>query len=210
MVFKMAVQVPHGRSREEGERRRAEILDHAERIIGKRGYNGFSIQELAQSCGLSKPGVLHHFGSKEQLLITLLRDREATHESAIAAKAAARAIPATTPAERLQNFIVGMASVLERDIAQPGLTRLHATLRAEALDEDHPAHGYFKERAAAKQQILTDHLAGLVSAPRACARQILALMAGLTEQWFREEPGFDVVSEFESALGHMLEATRCD
>ena len=68
--------------------RRAQILDETMRIIGERGYHGFGIQELAKRCDLTKPGVLHHFGSKDQLLIALLNDRDAKHEKELSARTA--------------------------------------------------------------------------------------------------------------------------
>ena len=43
------------------------IIESAVPIIGHYGYCGFSIRMLSEACGLTVPGVLHHFGLKEDL-----------------------------------------------------------------------------------------------------------------------------------------------
>ena len=55
--------------------RRARILDETLRIVSERGYHGFGIQELAERCGLTKPGLLHHFGSRGELLLAISMTR---------------------------------------------------------------------------------------------------------------------------------------
>src|ERR1700741_2401727 len=56
--------------------RRKQFLAEAARIIGERGYFGFGLQELAERCRVTKAGLLHHFGSKDQLLVELLQERD--------------------------------------------------------------------------------------------------------------------------------------
>src|SRR4051794_14775999 len=69
--------------------KRERILEETLRIVSERGYHGFGIQELAERCGLTKPGLLHHFGSKDQLLITLLNEVEGRKEAELAGAFAA-------------------------------------------------------------------------------------------------------------------------
>src|SRR5919107_1273183 len=57
-------------------RRRAEILEAAMSVFGERGYANGSLQDIADRVGMTHAGVLHHFGSKEQLLIALLEYRD--------------------------------------------------------------------------------------------------------------------------------------
>ena len=68
--------LPPARSRDKPEIRRPSILDEAIRVIAERGY-GFTVQELAQSCGLSNAGLLHQFPSKERLFLAALEEIEA-------------------------------------------------------------------------------------------------------------------------------------
>ncbi len=56
---------------EEGQRSRA-ILEAAARLICARGYEGTSIQEIADACHLTKAGLYHHIESKEHLLLAIM------------------------------------------------------------------------------------------------------------------------------------------
>src|SRR5215213_2164309 len=52
--------------------RRAAILDAALEVFSKRGYNGASIDEIAQAAGISKALIYEHFPSKKELHVSLL------------------------------------------------------------------------------------------------------------------------------------------
>ena len=51
--------------------RHRQILETAARLIGAKGYEGTSIQDIAEACGLTKAGLYHHIRSKEQLLLQI-------------------------------------------------------------------------------------------------------------------------------------------
>lgn len=55
---------------------REDILDAALETFGNRGYNNGSLVEIADQVGMTHPGVLHHFGSKDQLLLAVLAHRD--------------------------------------------------------------------------------------------------------------------------------------
>ncbi|WP_245822959.1 TetR/AcrR family transcriptional regulator [Brachybacterium avium] len=48
--------------------RREEILDAAAALFAERGYHGASLRDISRRVGISHPGMLHHFASKEALL----------------------------------------------------------------------------------------------------------------------------------------------
>ncbi|MEM9834942.1 MAG: TetR/AcrR family transcriptional regulator [Bacteroidota bacterium] len=57
---------------------KSELLNLCWSVFHRDGYNGTSIQKVADAVGLGKAGLLHHFGSKEGLMkAVLLHAREA-------------------------------------------------------------------------------------------------------------------------------------
>jgi TetR/AcrR family transcriptional regulator, cholesterol catabolism regulator len=52
--------------------RRREILETAARVICEKSYEGASIQDIAEACGLTKAGLYHHIRSKEHLLLEIM------------------------------------------------------------------------------------------------------------------------------------------
>jgi AcrR family transcriptional regulator len=55
----------------EGTDRRGAILETAARLICEKGYEGTSIQDIADAAGLTKAGLYHHIRSKEHLLLEI-------------------------------------------------------------------------------------------------------------------------------------------
>src|SRR3954454_6746245 len=60
------------RKRLSAEDRRGTILDAALAVFSRRGYNGASIDEIAQAAGISKALIYEHFPSKKDLHVSLL------------------------------------------------------------------------------------------------------------------------------------------
>lgn len=58
-----------------GTQRRHQLIDIARAIFAERGYDGTSVEEVAQRAGVSKPVVYEHFGGKEGLYAVVV-DRE--------------------------------------------------------------------------------------------------------------------------------------
>jgi len=67
------VRVP--RARMTGAERRYQLIDVARTLFAERGYEGTSIEEIAQRANVSKPVVYEHFGGKEGLYAVVV-DRE--------------------------------------------------------------------------------------------------------------------------------------
>jgi AcrR family transcriptional regulator len=63
------------RVRMTGAQRREQLLDVGKAVFAERGYDGASVEELAQRAGVSKPVVYEHFGGKEGLYAVVV-DRE--------------------------------------------------------------------------------------------------------------------------------------
>src|SRR3954447_21499830 len=56
-----------------GRATRAEIVEQATALFGEVGYRSASLREIASRCGISHPGLLHHFASKEAPLEAVLQ-----------------------------------------------------------------------------------------------------------------------------------------
>ncbi len=63
------------RPRMTGSERRHQLIDVARSLFAERGYDGTSIEEIAQRANVSKPVVYEHFGGKEGLYAVVV-DRE--------------------------------------------------------------------------------------------------------------------------------------
>ena len=68
----MANKLPIDPASTKAERTRARILDVAQRDASLAGVDSLTIGGLAQSCGLSKSGLIAHFGSKEALQLAVI------------------------------------------------------------------------------------------------------------------------------------------
>lgn len=56
------------------QQRRAELLAAAARMMASRGFHSTRLSDVGAEVGISGPGVLRHFASKDELLETLLVD----------------------------------------------------------------------------------------------------------------------------------------
>jgi AcrR family transcriptional regulator len=58
------------------------ILDTSAKLFSQQGYNGVSIRDIAQACGMTNAALYYHFKNKEDLFLAMLqRDHEQAMES---------------------------------------------------------------------------------------------------------------------------------
>jgi AcrR family transcriptional regulator len=78
-----------------GRQTRAAIVDAALALASHIGIEGLSIGALAEATGMSKSGVFAHFGSREELQISVVREYHARFEEEVfrPAMAGARGLP---------------------------------------------------------------------------------------------------------------------
>lgn len=199
MAHPMAVTRVHPASKRE------RILDETFILLGEKGYRGLSFKDLAERCALTKQGVLHYFPTKPNLLLALLDERDASIETYLLDELSAEGFESSQDPEDKRNILrQSLTRVVEHMAGTPGLIRLHVVLRAEAIGSNHPASDYFLMRDRATLEWLIHRMNGLTPAPASAARQILAIMLGLQQQWLQESYTFDLLSEWQQSLGKLL------
>jgi AcrR family transcriptional regulator len=171
--------------------RREQLLDAATALIAERGYWGLSLQDVADACGITLPGVLHHFGSKDGLLIAVLEHRDRLDEAALAEYLSEHLGEGRTP------DLAGVCEALvARNAQQREIVRLYAVLEAESLTPDHPAHDFFAERQRRTFALLSRWKPPDADS-EALARHVLALLDGLQLQWLRD-PEMDLLAAWRA------------
>jgi AcrR family transcriptional regulator len=194
----MAIRGPYAK----GMATREEILDVAFELFVRKGYDRTSVREIARSTGLSQAGLLHHFSSKEELFVEVLRRRDERNNEAYRSKAG----------EDIS--VGGLVSVVAHNAQEPGLVRLYVTMSAESTDEESPARGFFEERyrwlrGEVAQDIRRQQERGELSGqldPDAVASLLIAAADGLQIQWLLDPHGLDMGARLEelwTALRHV-------
>jgi TetR/AcrR family transcriptional regulator len=65
-------ETPRAMARKTPRPRKEHILDRATRLFAERGYEGVSVHEVAESVGIGKASLFHHFANKEALYEAVL------------------------------------------------------------------------------------------------------------------------------------------
>ena len=78
-----AVPAKPARAAQKGQQTKAVIVDAALALAAQIGLEGLSIGALAEVTGMSKSGVFAHFGSREELQISVVREYHARFEQEV-------------------------------------------------------------------------------------------------------------------------------
>ena len=68
---------------EQDEHVRTRLLNAAVRVFDRKGYAGASVREIAEMAGVTKPALYYHFGSKEGVLLAVLRQAQQEFAGAV-------------------------------------------------------------------------------------------------------------------------------
>jgi AcrR family transcriptional regulator len=193
----MTIEAERGYAKGRATRRR--IVEEAMALFGEVGYRSASLREIAARCGMSHPGLLHHFASKELLLGAVLEHRDVVDAERFA-------LEEGTGPQRLQQFV----ALVAHNAGVPGIVELYATLAAEASAADHPAHDYFVARYQRLRERLTETFRAVQEEgrlrpgldPAHLAVATIALTDGLQVQWLLDRGSVDMAA----ALGRFLDA----
>ncbi|MGW6500886.1 TetR/AcrR family transcriptional regulator [Nonomuraea angiospora] len=178
-----------------GIQRRAQILDAALEVFAEQGDRGSSLQEIADRVGLSIPGLLHYFGSREELLLAVLERRDTLETDHL-----------TTDGEgKITSAGEAVVRTIRHNMNQPGLVKLFVALSAAATEPDHHAHGFFADRylrltETTKAGMESGQANGTIRTganPEHMARLLLAVSDGLQVQWLMD-PTVDMAAIVET------------
>lgn len=172
------------------EERRAEILRAALEVIAERGYRGASLAAVAERVGLTQQGLLHHFPTKEALLVAVLADRDRWD---------------AVPDSQWRLDLLG--SLVEYNAMRPGIVQTFSALLGESVTEGHPARDFFTRRygdvRASMAEVLRAEYGerlpnGLT--PERAAPLLVAVMDGLQYQWLLDPGAVDMATAFRDFL----------
>ncbi|GAA2144824.1 TetR/AcrR family transcriptional regulator [Actinomadura napierensis] len=190
-----------------GDARRERILHIATQEFAEHGYRGTSLARVAERAGLSQPGLLHHFRTKEQLLVAVLelrdrRDMERFFDG--------------DDADGGLDVLAALVRVVEHNSRTPELVRLFVVLTSEAVTADHPARAWARARYVRLRTWVADALRRAADAgdlradldADATAARIIAIMDGLQTQWLLDQDGIDMPALFRAHVDDLMQTLR--
>jgi AcrR family transcriptional regulator len=183
----------------QGRARREQLLQAALTAFAARGYRGASLASIAADVRISQPGLLHHFPSKEHLLVRVLAYHEDRNVERIQA-----AIASASLAD-------GLLDLARHHEANPEFIRLFVVIAAESVDPEHPAHGWFVERyrrirASLRAQVAEEQRRGRMTSaidPDTITQLLMAVLDGLELQHLLDTDEVQIAAPL-SALLDML------
>ncbi|MET7422549.1 helix-turn-helix domain-containing protein [Dactylosporangium sp. NPDC005555] len=177
-----------------GERTRSAIIRAAATVFARHGYRGGPLAAVATEAAMTQPGVLHHFASKEDLLMAVLeqRDREGT-----------RRLNESSWADGGGAALDALHDLVAHNGTTPELVQMFTVLVGESVAADHPARAFFTDRyetlrfrttrAVQRGQDSGEFRADADAATLAAL--VLAVMDGLQIQWLLD-PELDMATRF--------------
>lgn len=173
-----------------GEARRERIMEAAIELFATRGFRGTSITDVAERVGMTHPGLLYYFGTKERLL-----------EEAVAARAASeKADYLGSLGDDPSVFRLDKVARFAHDTAM--LTRLYHVLAAENLDPGDPLHEFFVTRYDKARHLIAwmlrkDQARGDVRADidlDQVSTEVIGTLMGLEMQWLMDPDRVDLLA----------------
>ncbi|HYP43967.1 MAG TPA: TetR family transcriptional regulator C-terminal domain-containing protein [Propionibacteriaceae bacterium] len=181
------------------------MVRSALRAYATNGYSGSSLAGIAAAAGLTTAGLLHHFRSKEELLIAVLKERDRADGERF----------------QLRNFrgldvLDALVELIEANASTPGLVRAFTVLMGESAAEDHPAREWFKERYPRRRDNLARALREGIQRGEvrhdtdvdAVAAEVIAMMDGLQVQWVLDPDRMDMARLFAHYIRTVRQAVE--
>lgn len=172
--------------------RKTEILRAALDVFGSKGYANGTLIDIADQVGMTHAGILHHFGSKDQLLVEVLKYRDLSDVEDLEEQHIPDGV-------ELFRHLVRTAFA---NAQRAGIVQAFVVLSGESVTEGHPAREFFDRRYTTLRGEAT-HAFEVMCAERGidapdtvahAASSILALMDGLQIQWLLDPTNVDLAN----------------
>lgn len=199
----MTVTQPHPRPATA--HKRDEILRAAIETFGAKGSTNGTLADIAQQVGMTHAGVLHHFGSKQKLLLEVLSYRDRADVEGLVDQH----IPGGP------ELFLHLVRTAFANAQRPGIVQVFTVLSSESVTDGHAAHEYFVERYRVLRQDLREAFEVLCeqqgvtdrAAVDKASAAILAVMDGLQLQWLLNPTAFDLGEASEFAITAIVHET---
>ncbi|SDS55747.1 TetR/AcrR family transcriptional regulator [Microterricola viridarii] len=192
------------RQRPETIARRQEILRAALDVFGSKGYANGTLIDIAEHVEMTHAGILHHFGSKNQLLLEVLKYRDESDVEDLEEQHIPDGI----------EFFRHLIRTASANARRAGVVQAYAVLSAESVTDGNPAREYFEQRyetlrdeAVHAFQVMCAERG--VETPAAIAHasaSIMAVMDGLQVQWLLTPDEVDLAKASEFAIEAIVSA----
>lgn len=175
------------------EERRAEIIATVRQKIAEEGAEDLSMRQVARWCGMSAPGVMHHFETLDLLMDEVLSQRRddelATYQKMLSE------VEGEPTLRDLADITVDLAA--QTPLESWNYDRLEATAR---VNPDHPAYPHFKDREVIGEvRPLTLQLAERDYDEPLTVLALLGLVAeGFRAKWARSQEVPDYVGDWQA------------
>ncbi|MFD5258290.1 TetR/AcrR family transcriptional regulator [Streptomyces bobili] len=191
-----------------GDERRARILDTAVDHFAQWGFHASSLARIAKDVGITQGGLLHHFRSKEDLLVSVLRHSDEQDSERFFSP------DPRSAAEAFESLI----ELARYNSQRPGRTRMFNMLAAEAGEHGHPAHEYFIHRYRTIIDKNTETLRLAVERGElkpgidyaGISAESIAVMDGLQLQWALAPDTFDMTGRLRTYLDRLMRQISAD
>ncbi len=181
--------------------RRQEILRAALAVFGARGYNSGALAEIAAQAGMTHAGVLHHFGSKEALLVAVLGYRDDADLEGLR----------DDELPYGEEFLRHLIRTSRLNTQRPGVVQAYTVLSAESVTDGHPAQAYFVDRMEGLRKRIGDAVRATVG-PEVpehrvtdAAASLIAVMDGLQVQWLLDPESVDMPRTLAFVIDALLD-----
>jgi AcrR family transcriptional regulator len=153
---------------------------------------------------MTHAGVLHHFGSKEGLLVAMLQYRDGVEAAGVPGRAQTEG-----PA-----FLGHLLDTVAENVHRPGVVQAYSVLSAESVTEGHPAQQYFRERLSGLRAKIAGVLAEMSDRDagepevQQDAATLVAVMDGLQVQWLLDPDAIDMPATVARLMNEVVERLR--